>query len=84
MIGLVDKLREGVTKFKIGQKVADLTVIGAYSEYICLPKNRLALVPDELDPTEAVSTEKTSGLVLRGFDQIIRFVKLKQDQTICW
>jgi len=32
MIGLVDKLGESVTKFKIGQKVADFTVTGAYSE----------------------------------------------------
>ena len=52
MIGLVDKLGEGVTKFIIGQKVADLTVIGAYSEYICLPESRLTLVPDELEYAE--------------------------------
>jgi NADPH:quinone reductase-like Zn-dependent oxidoreductase len=53
MIGLVDKLGEGVTKFKIGQKVADLTVIGAYSEYICLPESQLTIVPDENDGVEA-------------------------------
>ncbi len=35
--------------------MADLTVIGAYSEYICLPESRLVPVPDGLDPAEAVS-----------------------------
>jgi NADPH:quinone reductase-like Zn-dependent oxidoreductase len=55
LIGLVDKLGESASKFKIGQKVADLTIIGAYTEYICLPESRLTLVPDELDPIEGVS-----------------------------
>jgi len=54
MVGVVDKLGHGVTTLKIGQRVADLTVIGAYSEYICLPESRLVPVPDELDPAEAV------------------------------
>ena len=29
MVGVVDKLGEGVTRFKVGQRVADLTSIGA-------------------------------------------------------
>jgi hypothetical protein len=33
--------------------VADLTVIGAYSEYICLPESQLTIVPDENDGVEA-------------------------------
>lgn len=55
MVGVVDELGDGVTKLKVGQRVADLTVIGAYSEYICLPESHLVPVPDELDSAEAVS-----------------------------
>lgn len=55
MVGIVDSLGEGVTGFQVGQKVADLTVIGAYSEYICLAASRLTPVPEEVDPAEAVS-----------------------------
>ncbi len=55
MVGVVDKLGEGVTRFKVGQRVADLTVIGSYSEYICLQEERLTLVPEGLDSAEAVS-----------------------------
>ena len=55
LVGVVDKLGDGATRFKVGQRVADMTVIGAYSEFICLPENRLTPVPDGLDPAEAVS-----------------------------
>ena len=44
-----------MTRFIVGQRVADLTVVGAYSEYICLPASRLTPVPDSLDPAEVVS-----------------------------
>ncbi len=55
MVGVVDKLGAGVAKLKVGQSVADLTVVGAYSEYICLLESRLVHVPDGLDAAEAVS-----------------------------
>ncbi|HMA84907.1 MAG TPA: medium chain dehydrogenase/reductase family protein [Desulfosalsimonadaceae bacterium] len=55
LVGVVDKLGDGAIRFKIGQRVADMTVIGAYAEYICLPEKRLTPVPDDLDPAEAVS-----------------------------
>jgi NADPH:quinone reductase-like Zn-dependent oxidoreductase len=55
MVGVVDELGQGVTEFRVGQRVAALTVTGAYSEYMCLPNAGLVPVPDELDPVEAVS-----------------------------
>jgi NADPH:quinone reductase-like Zn-dependent oxidoreductase len=79
LIGLVDKLGEGATKFKIGQKVADLTVIGAYTEYICLPESRLTLVPDELDPVEAVSLILT---YVTAYQMLHRYAKIKSKQGI--
>jgi NADPH:quinone reductase-like Zn-dependent oxidoreductase len=51
VLGVVDKLGDGATRFKVGQRVADLTVIGAYSDYLCLPESRF----DSLDPAEEVS-----------------------------
>ena len=35
MVGIVDKVGEGVTKVVVGQEVSALTIIGSYSEYIC-------------------------------------------------
>ena len=37
IVGVVDELGEGVTHLKVGQRVAELTVTGAYSEYLCIP-----------------------------------------------
>jgi NADPH:quinone reductase-like Zn-dependent oxidoreductase len=55
VVGVVEKLGDGVTRFIVGQRVADLTVVGAYSEYICMPTSRLTPVPDSLDPAEVAS-----------------------------
>ena len=55
LIGTVDKLGSGVSSLECGQTVAELTITGAYAEYIVLPAQRLTLVPESLDSAEAVS-----------------------------
>jgi len=55
MVGEVDALGPGATRFKVGQQVADLTQIGSYTQYRCLPEERLVPVPQGLDPAQAVS-----------------------------
>ncbi|MGM0531534.1 MAG: medium chain dehydrogenase/reductase family protein [Bacteroidota bacterium] len=55
MVGIVDKQGKGVKGVKVGDRVADMTVIGAYSEYICLPAERLTLLPPDVDASEAVT-----------------------------
>jgi len=55
LVGVVDELGEGVHHLNVGQKVADLTVIGAYSEYMCLDADSVVPVPEHLRDTEAVS-----------------------------
>ena len=55
MIGIVDKCGEEAVKFQPGQRVADMTVIGAYSEYICLPEENLTVVPEKVDSGDALS-----------------------------
>lgn len=53
MVGLVDKLGEGVLDFKPGQMVAALTIHGSYAEYICIDAEKLVTVPRGLDLAEA-------------------------------
>jgi NADPH2:quinone reductase len=55
MVGEVDALGPGATRFEIGQRVADLTQIGSYTQYRCLPEERLVPVPQGLDSAQAVS-----------------------------
>ncbi|NPV90174.1 MAG: zinc-binding dehydrogenase [Firmicutes bacterium] len=79
LVGVVDKLGEGMTRFKVGQRVADLTVIGAYSEYLCLPADRLVPVPDGLDASEAVSVILA---YVTAYQMLHRIAKVKARQRI--
>ena len=55
LIGVVDRLGDGVTGLEPGQIVAALPISGAYAEYVCLPQRELVPVPPGLDSAEAVS-----------------------------
>jgi NADPH:quinone reductase-like Zn-dependent oxidoreductase len=52
--GVVDKLGAGVTHLSVGQTVADMPVIGGYSQYLCADASRVVPCPAGLDPAEAV------------------------------
>jgi len=58
VVGVVDKLGEGVSTLEQGQTVAGATWAigfgGGYSEFICLPAGELVPVPADVDPAEAV------------------------------
>jgi NADPH:quinone reductase len=55
LVGVVDRVGEGVTGIQPGQLVAALPIKGAYAEFVCLPQRELIPVPSGLDPAEAVS-----------------------------
>jgi len=55
LVGVVDRLGNGVSGVEPGQIVAALPIFGAYAEFVCLPHHELVPVPPGLDNTEAVS-----------------------------
>jgi NADPH:quinone reductase len=55
LVGMVDRLSEGVSGIELGQIVAALPIYGAYAEFVCLPYRELVPVPSGLDAAEAVS-----------------------------
>src|SRR5262245_49529750 len=55
LVGVVDRVGEGVDGIQPGQMVAALPITGAYAECVCLPERELVPVPPDLDPAEAVS-----------------------------
>lgn len=79
MIGIVDKCGEGATRFQTGQRVADMTVIGAYSEYICLPEKNLSPVPDEVDSSDALSLILS---YMTAWQMLHRMANLQTGQSI--
>ncbi|MDR3652295.1 MAG: medium chain dehydrogenase/reductase family protein [Paludibacter sp.] len=79
MVGVVDKLGEGSAIFNIGERVADMTVIGAYAEYICLPEERLTRLSENIDSSEAVA------LILSyttAYQMLHRIAKITEGKTI--
>ncbi|MFN3972807.1 MAG: medium chain dehydrogenase/reductase family protein [Gemmobacter sp.] len=79
MVGIIDAVGSGTSGFVSGDRVADLTTIGAYSEYICLPAERLTLVP------EGVSDEDALAMILSTvtpFQMLNRVARAKSGQRI--
>jgi NADPH:quinone reductase-like Zn-dependent oxidoreductase len=71
IVGVVDKLGEGVSALEPGQEVAGFTFgdAGGYAEFICRPASELVPVPSDLDPAEAVCVVVnylTAHMVLHG------------------
>ncbi|HET9845811.1 MAG TPA: medium chain dehydrogenase/reductase family protein [Nitrospira sp.] len=79
LVGVVDRLGNGISAFETGQLVAALPVNGAYAEYVCLPQGELVPVPSDLDAAEAVS------LVLNyvtAYQMLHRSAKVKPGQRV--
>src|SRR5216110_3258825 len=55
LVGVVDRLGDGISGIEPGQIVAALPISGAYAEFVCLPQRELVPVPSGLDAAEAVS-----------------------------
>lgn len=79
MVGIVDATGPGAQRFKPGDRVADLTTIGAYAEYICLPEDRLTPVP------EGVSAVDALGMILSAvtpYQMLTRVAKMQAGQSL--
>jgi NADPH:quinone reductase-like Zn-dependent oxidoreductase len=55
LVGVVDRLGEGISGIERGQMVAAMPIHGAYADFVCLPQRELVPVPSGLDAAEAVS-----------------------------
>jgi NADPH:quinone reductase and related Zn-dependent oxidoreductases len=55
VVGVIDQLGEGVDGFKLGDRVADMTVTGSYADYRILRIADLTLVPPTVEAAEAAT-----------------------------
>ena len=79
LVGVVDRLGDGVSGIEPGQIVAALPIHGAYAEFVCLPQRELVPVPSGLDAAEAVS------LVLNyitAYQMLHRSAKVRSGQRV--
>jgi NADPH:quinone reductase-like Zn-dependent oxidoreductase len=79
LVGVVDRLGDGVSGLEPGQIVAALPIHGAYAEFVCLPQRELVPAPSGLDPGEAVS------LILNyitAYQMLHRSAKVRSGQRV--
>jgi NADPH:quinone reductase len=55
VVGQVDQLGDGVRDFQVGDRVADMTVLGSNADYRTLQADHLTRVPAGVDPAEAAT-----------------------------
>ena len=79
MVGIVDATGPDSVRFKPGDRVADLTTIGACAEYLCLPEDRLTPVPDSVSDVDAL------GMILSAvtpYQMLTRVAKMQAGQSL--
>lgn len=79
LVGVIDQLGEGVTGWRVGDRVAAITVRGANTRYLSWPANDLTLVPEGLSDDVAVS------LILNGvtaYQVLHRHAHLQKGQRV--
>jgi NADPH2:quinone reductase len=79
MVGVIEATGPGTTRFRPGDRVADLTTIGAYSEYICLPETQLTPVPEGVSDVDAL------GMILSAvtpWQMLTRVTKMQAGQSL--
>src|SRR5436190_8101403 len=79
LVGVVDEVGPGCSRLREGDRIAALTVWGAYAERVCLPELDVVEVPEDLDPAEVV------GLVLTyvtAYQVLHRVATVKSGETV--
>ncbi|HSC14790.1 MAG TPA: medium chain dehydrogenase/reductase family protein [Gammaproteobacteria bacterium] len=79
LVGVVEELGPGCSRLRKGDRVAALTVWGAYAERVCVPEINAVEIPGELDPAEVVS------LVLpymTAYQLLHRTAKVRRGETV--
>jgi NADPH:quinone reductase-like Zn-dependent oxidoreductase len=79
MVGVVDATGPGAERFTPGDRVADLTTVGAYAEYIFLPEDRLTRVPTGASDVDAL------GMILSAvtpYQMLTRVAKMQAGQSL--
>ncbi|MGE5752561.1 MAG: medium chain dehydrogenase/reductase family protein [Deltaproteobacteria bacterium] len=79
LVGVVERLGDGVSGIEPGRIVAALPIHGAYAEFVCLQQHELVPVPPGLDAVEAVC------LVLNyitAYQMLHRSAKVRQGQRV--
>jgi NADPH:quinone reductase len=79
VVGEIDQVGDGVSGLQVGDRVADMTVIGSNAAYRTLPAERVVRVPAGLDAAEAAT------LILSwttAYQLLHRAARVQRDQRV--
>jgi NADPH:quinone reductase-like Zn-dependent oxidoreductase len=79
LVGVVEEVGPGCSRLKVGDRVASLTVWGAYAQRACVLEEHAVEVPEDLDPAAVV------GLVLTymtAYQLLHRMANVKSGESV--
>ena len=79
LVGTVEGVGEGVDERLLGRRVAALTETGAWADRVTLDAEKLAAVPDGLEPADAVAAV-TNGVT--AWQMLHRAAKVRSGQVV--
>ena len=79
LVGTVTEIGEGVDGELLNQRVAALTETGAWTDHVVLDAQKLAPVPEGIDPAEAVAVV-TNGVT--AWQMLHRAARVRAGQTV--
>lgn len=79
VIGVVDEVGPGCTRLHVGDRVASLTVWGAYAERVCVREAEAVEVPHDLDPAQVTSLVLT---YMTAFQLLHRMAKVESGESV--
>lgn len=79
VVGVVEKVGPGCTRLQVGDRVASLTVWGAYAERVCVREAEAVEVPQDLDPAQVTSLVLT---YMTAYQLLHRMAKVERGETV--
>ena len=79
LVGVVEELGPGCSRLKVGDRVASLTVWGAYAERACVLEENAVVVPDDADPAEVVNLVLT---YMTAYQLLHRMATVKSGESV--
>ena len=79
LVGIVEKLGPGCSTLRVGDRIGTLTVWGADAERVCVLEENAVEVPEDLDPTEALSLVFTH---MTAYQLLHRTAEVKSGESL--
>lgn len=79
VVGVVEEVGPGCTRLRVGDRVASLTVWGAYAERVCVREEDAVEVPRDLDPAQVTSLVLT---YMTAYQLLHRMAKVESGESV--